>query len=112
MPGVALLDSRLRGNDRVKRVQGFVPAGNLRVSLRYTLFYSPKIGCQGVDDTMTMQQNAAGVWGVPRSSILPPRSKIRLRRSGGQGVDTDGARVSQQNDPSSRASNHMLADVK
>jgi hypothetical protein len=49
-------------------------AGSLRVSLRYTFFYSPKIG--------------------------------------GQGVDTDGARVSQQNDPSSRASNHILADVK
>jgi hypothetical protein len=31
---------------------------------------------------------------------------------GGQGVDTDWARVSQQNDPSSRASNHILADVK
>ena len=52
-------------------------AGSLRVSLRYTFFYSPKIGGQGVDDTMTMQQNAAGVWGVPRSSILPPRLGAR-----------------------------------
>jgi hypothetical protein len=42
VPGVALLDSRLRGNDRVKRVQGLVPAGSLRVSLRYPVFYYPK----------------------------------------------------------------------
>ena len=28
-----------------------------------------------------------GVWGVPQFLIHPPRSKIRLRRSGGQGVD-------------------------
>jgi hypothetical protein len=34
-----------------------------------------------------VQRNAAGVWGVPRISNLPPRSKIRLRRNGGQEVD-------------------------
>ena len=35
-----------------------------------------------------VQQDAAGVWGVPGSVIYPPRSKIRLRRSGGsKGVD-------------------------
>jgi hypothetical protein len=52
-------------------------AGSLRESLRYPVFYYPESGCERVDGTMTMQQNAAGVWGVPRSSILPPRLGVR-----------------------------------
>ena len=47
LPGATLLDSRFRGNDMVKRVQGFVPAEGLGVSPKS--LDPPKIGGQGFD---------------------------------------------------------------
>ncbi len=59
------------------RFVGATHQGVQRGEAPSALLLFPKIGGQRVDDTMTMQQNAAGVWGVPRSSILPPRLGYR-----------------------------------
>jgi hypothetical protein len=50
-------------------------AGSLRVSLSSIIFMPPRVGDRGLTkaNVMMMQQDAAGVWGVPRLSILPPR---------------------------------------
>ena len=54
---------------------GVLPAGSLRVSLSSFLESTKTGGLRGTNkgDAMTVQLNAAGVWGVPSSLAYPPR---------------------------------------
>ena len=66
------------GDCPYKRAQGLVPAGGLGVSPNFLT--TTKKAVRGLtQESLMMQQNAAGVWGVPQL--------LDYHQEGGQGVD-------------------------
>ena len=94
------MDSRRRGNDRIRGMQrGSAPLPRVW-GCHPTPYFPPKTaGAWGVgmnrSHVVTVQQDAAGVWGVPNSLLLPQEWGIKgvedSHANLGNETDRDGA---------------------